>query len=84
MAKVSALQQEIAKVEQEISTLQQVKNRIETGRLDDITSELEVLSAVHQRLMAALPPVKIRQPRKNSEVTGAAAKPNGKGKQATA
>ncbi len=84
MAKMSALQQEIAKVEQEIGVLEQVKNRVATGRLDDITSELNVLSAVHDRLVAALPPVKTRAPRKKSEVTSGAGKATAKGKGATA
>ncbi len=85
MAKMSALQQEVLKVEQDVNVLAQVRNWIAAGKtVNDVDAEMNVLSSVHQRLVAALPPVKTRQPRKKSEVTGAAAKPNGKGKQATA
>ncbi len=84
MAKMSALQQEIAKVEEEINVLAQVRVRLKEGHPGNIDSEIETLEQVRARLTAALPPVKTRQPRKKPEVTGATAKPNGKGKQATA
>ncbi len=84
MAKMSALQQEIAKVEIDIEVLQRVKARIAAGNLDSIDEELKLMTMVQTRLVAALPPVKTRSPRKKSEVTSGAGKATAKGKGATA
>ncbi len=81
---MSALQVEIAKVEQEINVLAQIKAWIASEKTAaDVVTEMNLLSSVHQRLVAALPPA--RAPRKPRDVKPVnAAKPDGKAKQATA
>ncbi len=83
MAKMSALQVEIAKVEDEINGLARLKALIAKGTTpEDMDRELNVLEQVRGRLQSALPATRTRKPREAKPVN--AAKPNGKGKQASA
>ena len=79
------LKAEIEKVEQELNTLTQVKAHMIAGHTEaDIVKEMDVLSTVHQRMLAAMPAAGEPKPERKKRTPKGLPKPNGKGKDLTA
>ncbi len=79
------LKSEIAKVEQEMTGLEEVLVRIERGDTPEkIKAEMDVLAKVRDRLAAALPAESVDKPERKKRAAKGLPKPNGKAKEASA